>query len=438
MRAQDEVRSLDGRIWAAVGDGELVELVEQVAALEAQLAAVRAEALVEVDTRAVPRRRLRWASTSDWLAHATGCTKSHATRTLRHAHDLLGDRGETLQALRSGAVSSAQAAVVADAIADLPGDRMLRRRAERTLLEEAARLDATDLSKVARRIADTVDPDREDRKAEAELAREEREAHARRFFSLSDDGAGGVRLHGRGTLEDAAVLRAALLPLTQPEPSTDPETGEERELDPRDHGARMWDALVRMAQHAIDTTLPPESHGTPTRVAVTVDLADLVAGLGAQAWGSQDGGGRSARTDDGLDLAPGAVRRMACDAEIIPVVLGTGSAVLDVGHSHRTVTPAIWRALVVRDRHCALPGCSRPPVMCHAHHVTHWADGGETSVGNLVLVCGHHHRTVHHTPWRVRISSEDHAPEFLPPPALRTNVTHGAEPLWVRHRPRRE
>ena len=71
---------------------------------------------------------------------------------------------------------------------------------------------------------------------------------------------------------------------------------------------------------------------------------------------------------------------------------------------HRLVTPALWRALVCRDRHCAFPGCTKPPVMGHAHHLTHWADGGTTALTNLVLLCGHHHRTVHHTPWRVRLN----------------------------------
>ena len=73
------------------------------------------------------------------------------------------------------------------------------------------------------------------------------------------------------------------------------------------------------------------------------------------------------------------MRRLACDADIIPVALGTRGEVLDVGRAHRLVTPALWRALVCRDRHCAFPGCTKPPVMGHAHHIVHWADLGPTS-----------------------------------------------------------
>ena len=96
-------------------------------------------------------------------------------------------------------------------------------------------------------------------------------------------------------------------------------------------------------------------------------------------------------------------------------MLGADGSVLDVGRAQRLVTAAIWVALVVRDQHCAFPGCRRPPVMCHAHHVVHWIDGGPTSLDNLVLLCGTHHRIVHGTPWRVRLSPSDRRPEFRAP-----------------------
>ena len=116
------------------------------------------------------------------------------------------------------------------------------------------------------------------------------------------------------------------------------------------------------------------------------------------------------------------MRRLACDADIIPVALGTRGEVLDVGRAYRLVTPALWRALVCRDRHCAFPGCTKPPVMGHAHHIVHWADLGPTCLDNLVLLCGHHHRIVHHTPWQVRINAVDGRPEFLPPPKPGTHT----------------
>jgi len=155
---------------------------------------------------------------------------------------------------------------------------------------------------------------------------------------------------------------------------------------------------------------------------VTVDAATLT--------GPTEGAGT---TEDGLDLAGTTVQRLACDSAVVRVLLGAGGCILDVGRSRRLVTPAIWTALVARDHHCTFPGCTRPPVMCHAHHIHHWADGGVTSLDNLVLLCGHHHRAIHHSPWQVRLAS-DRRPEFLPP------AKQGRRPApgWTRHRPRRE
>jgi hypothetical protein len=84
------------------------------------------------------------------------------------------------------------------------------------MVEAAARLDASDLARTGRRLVHVVDPDAEDRRLEAALEREERAAHLGRSLSISDDGAGGVRVKGYGSVEDGAVLRAALLPMTAP------------------------------------------------------------------------------------------------------------------------------------------------------------------------------------------------------------------------------
>jgi hypothetical protein len=76
--------------------------------------------------------------------------------------------------------------------------------------------------------------------------------------------------------------------------------------------------------------------------------------------------------------------------------------------------------------------------MCHAHHIKHWVDNGPTDLDNLVLLCGEHHRTVHHTPWEVRLSPADLRPEFLPPPRCSTGAPEGMTQPWIRHRPRQE
>lgn len=77
------------------------------------------------------------------------------------------------------------------------------------------------------------------------------------------------------------------------------------------------------------------------------------------------------------------------------MVLGTASAPLDVGRSHRLVPPAIRHAAWLRDDGCTWPGCTIPAPWCDAHHVTHWADGGRTSLDNTAMLCGRHHTLVH-------------------------------------------
>ena len=415
-----EIASQHGVLWSARPSVELVGAVEELQRLKAAAAALEAELLAELDARQTATRELGWGSSADWFTHLAGTTRRQGKRTVEHARLLTTSCHTTLQALRNAEVSPDQAHVIVDSVDRLPLTEHVRRRGEQVMVEEAGRLDATELHRVSRHLAAVVDPERDEREAERALDREDRAAHLGRFLTVSDDGCGGIRLTGRGTVEDGAVLRAALLPLTAPVAVLDPETCAELP-DPRDHGARMWDALVGVAQHALVTGLPPESHGIRPRLSVTVDHDTL--------HGSTDGVGVA---DDGLELAGSAVRRLACDCDLVRVLLDADGCVLDVGRTRRLVTPAIWTALVARDRRCAFPGCTRPPVMCHAHHVRHWVDGGATSLDNLVLLCGHHHRTIHHSPWQVRLA-DDRRPEFLSP----ANAGR-PPPGWIRHRPRLE
>ena len=95
----------------------------------------------------------------------------------------------------------------------------------------------------------------------------------------------------------------------------------------------------------------------------------------------------------GVPLSPEATRRLACDASIVTLVEADGEP-LSVGRKTRSIPPAIRRALASRDHCCAFPGCEQERFV-DAHHLVHWADGGETSLDNLVLLCRRHHRLIH-------------------------------------------
>jgi hypothetical protein len=112
-------------------------------------------------------------------------------------------------------------------------------------------------------------------------------------------------------------------------------------------------------------------------------------------------------------IRPETARRLACDAEIIPALLGSRGEVLDIGRKTRTIPHALRRAVILRDRHCAHPGCRRRARRCQVHHIIHWADDGETCLENCVLLCSYHHQLIHHSGWDVHMI--DGLPSFTPP-----------------------
>ena len=116
----------------------------------------------------------------------------------------------------------------------------------------------------------------------------------------------------------------------------------------------------------------------------------------------------------GLHLGKEAARRVACDAGIVVLRHAADGQVLDVGRRTRTVPSAMRRALLSRDRgQCQFPGCESRH--CDAHHVEHWADGGETRLQNLVLACRFHHRALHEEGFRVVPGDADGQFRFLRP-----------------------
>jgi hypothetical protein len=227
----------------------------------------------------------------------------------------------------------------------------------------------------------------------------------------------GYELTGWLDREAAEIVRSALSPLAAPRPTTD------TEVDLRDTAHREADALVELAQRALGSGELPTDGGERPQVVVTVSLPVLQGRIG------------SASLALGGPINADIARRIACDAHVIPVVLGSRGEPLDVGRASHTVPTAIRRAVIVRDRGCSFPGCSAPARWCDIHHVVHWADGGPTSVGNCVALCGRHHRLIHHSDWRIQMTGG--IPEFHPPPWLggppRHNPLHiGPELIGIR------
>jgi hypothetical protein len=94
-------------------------------------------------------------------------------------------------------------------------------------------------------------------------------------------------------------------------------------------------------------------------------------------------------------LSQATLERLTCDCKLARILMDGPSQVLDVGRATRTVSTALWNALVARDQHCTHPGCTRRPAYCDAHHIIHWSRGGPTNLANLRLLCWEHHRKQH-------------------------------------------
>ncbi len=142
-------------------------------------------------------------------------------------------------------------------------------------------------------------------------------------------------------------------------------------------------------------------------------------------------------------MHPNTIRKIACDAEIIPVLLGSDSRVLDIGRTTRIFPPHIRKAITARDQGCAFPDCTMPAPWCEAHHTTYWSHGGTTSTENGTLLCNHHHHLIHKEQWR--IDMDNGVPWFIPPPHIdppkhpdATTTTHPTETRPTEHRKRQQ
>ena len=227
------------------------------------------------------------------------------------------------------------------------------------------------LAIAVRRTADLMRPDR--------LV--EHEAQIRRAHRSLDKGNGPLGMWRYTMLlddEGAAIVDAAVDALAAPQ--SDPQTGEQ---DPRTPAARRADALVELVQRAVSAPdgVPRQAK---TSLVVTIGLAELrqtCRGAGLILSGES--------------LSIETVRRLACDAQVIPAVLGSPGEVLEQGRAERLFNRAQIRHLWLRDRCCSFPGCTKPATWCDAHHLIHWADGGPSDTDHGALLCQRHHTVVH-------------------------------------------
>lgn len=212
-------------------------------------------------------------------------------------------------------------------------------------------------------------------------------------------------------------------------------------LDRRTRAQKLLEGLLGACKIALATGALPAAGGQRPQIMATIDHRDLLAPLKeagqltyvgqseqpGHAGGSQPYrqpalfGQSQPQTGTGSFTFTGPVpaatlRKIACDADIIPVVLGGEGQVLDIGRASRIFPAHIRKAITARDKGCAFPSCTMPAPWCEAHHIEYWSRGGPTSVGNGTLLCSHHHHLIHKEEWHIQVHAG--VPWFIPPPHI--------------------
>ena len=328
-------------------------------------------------------RRLELADVRDATVSETGLTpKGWLIAYCRRSTHEAGQRMFTARSLaglpvlaaafESGEFGLDAARIIVSAVRDVPERE--RPAAEGILVDLARQAPpaqvATAAGDVVRRLVDR----------EAAEAAEQRRFE-QRHLSVAKTFGGMVALSGLLDPESGEAVMAAVGGLAQKSGAGDARTP----------GQRRADALVDLARHRLACPGLPDNAGERPQVIVTVGWEMLVSALG-----------NAALDRSGLPLSASAARRLACDAAVIPAVLGSDGAVLDIGRTMREWPIAIRRAARLRDRGCTFPGCVVGLDGCELHHIVHWAEGGSTALANSAHLCRFHHRLVHELHWTMR------------------------------------
>ncbi len=308
--------------------------------------------------------RMGWAkwsfpSCAEWLAWRCGLSLSAAREKVRTAH-ALRDLPQISAAFRDGRLSYSKVRALT---------RAARPHDEDLLLAYALQATAAQVEERCRQI----------RNVAPESVDVARRAWERRSLSVWKNAANGtLRVSVELPIEDGElILRALDRAVDAGEVAQGPEVGADG------WRAQQADALVAVARGYLE---PRSAHrhacADHHQVVVHVDETALRGGTGR------------------ADLPLETIRRLTCDGRLIAVVEDESGTPVAVGRRRRTISAALRRALWSRDRGCSFPGCERSRYV-DAHHITHWADGGETSLENLTLLCSYHHRALHEGGFRI-------------------------------------
>ena len=360
---------------------ELAESVVELHRAEARLAGLGC-GFRPRPTEQTWERRQRVPRLRGWLRRRRW-TRRRARREVVLTASLQGPRSRTGESLESGMVSWEQAEVIVAAVESLPSSVGAegRAKAELHLLEKAKVFGPQELRVLGRRIFEVVDPEAAELHLGRQLARQEEAAARKTFLTLWDDGAGTT--WGRFAMPtlNGDMLATALNALASPRRSDAYDRTDQ-------HGGRVTNSVLLgqafveyVERYPVDRL--PHTGGLNTTLLVSIDAASLTDGL------------KAADLLNGHLLSAGQARRLACEAGLVPQVLGGASAVLDYGRERRFHTAAQRKVIHARDRTCRAEGCDIPANWCHVHHRVPFSRGGATSIAEGHSLCPRHHKKAH-------------------------------------------
>jgi uncharacterized protein DUF222 len=331
-------------------------------------------------SEAVEAKRLRWLaelerrssyskdghlSAAAWLSDRHGVAAGAAKTQVKVAL-ALREMPEVAHAFMGGEVTSSAVRILAEAREEHPSAFANQ---EAALVEAAQTKGVEELRRVAADWCRAVSAE--------EASRQGERLRERRRLDLGVMSTGMVRVTGELDPESGEVVLTALQALV------DAGLRADHGMDLRTSSQRRADALAELALRYLDSPDRPTVGGERPHVTVTMDVQTLKGLPGVSEL-------------DHVGAIHGEVaRRVACDASLTRVVMAGPSEPLEVGRKTPVVPGALRKAVVIRDKRCRFPRCHRPHAWCDAHHIRHWADGGETNLSNLLLMCRPHHRLVH-------------------------------------------
>jgi len=331
----------------------------------------------------------------------------------------------TAEAWRHGELDEAHVRVIQQFFKQLPNSvaESEKDSAEAFLAEKATELRPDQLSKVAERLALTLNPD-------GNYTDEDR-ARQRGFTWGTQDLNGMSRglLHADPALRaslDAWFAKFAAPGMANPSDQTPIVTGSPTETaiqtDTRTTGQRQHDALSLLVRGQLGDPKLGQHNGLPVTIIATTTVQDLEKATG---WATTGGGSRLPITD--------LIRMASHSIHYLALFDGAANRPLYFGRTKRVATPDQRLVLHATDRGCSYPGCGVPGYLTEVHHLAEWAQGGLTNIDNLSFACGPHHRLVKAEGWKTRKTALGQT-EWIPPPQLQhtrrgTNMFHHPESL---------